>query len=203
MQQSQLRRLEPFCVSRHGPTLKALLCNFLHTNIFNIFNIYTLSFAQTIAIAIFTCTFAYSKAPSTLTTDPLGHTLLTTTALESSLQPPSNRPVSTTQQDFVLNERSSMPRTYPQPGTDHKLSPSIIDSTAGFTAGVVSTLAVHPFDVVKTRLQVNQSAKAQVGGSLRIARDIARNEGQWTGFYRGLTPNIIGNSVSWGLYFMW
>ena len=96
-----------------------------------------------------------------------------------------------------------MPRTYPQPGTDHHLSPSVIDSTAGFTAGVVSTLAVHPFDVVKTRLQVNQSAKAQVGGSIRIARDIARNEGRWTGFYRGLTPNIIGNSVSWGLYFMW
>ena len=96
-----------------------------------------------------------------------------------------------------------MPRTYPQPGHDHVLPPSVVEITAGFTAGVVSTLAVHPFDVVKTRLQVNQSAKAQVGGSIRIFRDILRNEGLWTGAYRGLTPNLVGNSVSWGLYFMW
>ena len=38
--------------------------------------------------------------------------------------------------------------------TDHNvLPPSLIESIAGFTAGVVSTLAVHPLDVIKTRLQ--------------------------------------------------
>jgi solute carrier family 25 (mitochondrial folate transporter), member 32 len=36
-----------------------------------------------------------------------------------------------------------------------------------------------------------------------VARTIARNEGAISGFYRGLTPNIIGNSVSWALYFLW
>lgn len=32
-------------------------------------------------------------------------------------------------------------------------SPSLVETIAGFTAGVVSTLAVHPLDIVKTRLQ--------------------------------------------------
>ena len=52
-------------------------------------------------------------------------------------------------------------------------------------------------------LSVDQQSKAQVGGSLRTAADIIKNEGVAAGFYRGLSPNIIGNSVSWALYFMW
>ena len=104
-----------------------------------------------------------------------------------------------------------MPRVYPplegrQPNVS--LSPSIIESVAGFTAGVVSTLAVHPFDVVKTRLQIEQNAKSRPGGSLRVMRMIAgeANAGGDSilrAFYRGLMPNMIGNSVSWALYFMW
>jgi solute carrier family 25 folate transporter 32 len=51
-----------------------------------------------------------------------------------------------------------MPRALPPIPHDGKttsntLSPSLIESVAGFTAGVVATLAVHPFDVLKTRLQ--------------------------------------------------
>jgi solute carrier family 25 (mitochondrial folate transporter), member 32 len=34
-----------------------------------------------------------------------------------------------------------------------QLSPSIIETAAGFSAGVAATLVVHPFDVLKTRLQ--------------------------------------------------
>jgi len=49
-----------------------------------------------------------------------------------------------------------MPRVYPPiegRQTTTALSPSLVESAAGFSAGIVSTLAVHPFDVIKTRLQ--------------------------------------------------
>jgi len=34
-------------------------------------------------------------------------------------------------------------------------------------------------------------------------RNIARNEGGIRAFSRGLGPNIVGNSISWALYFVW
>lgn len=33
------------------------------------------------------------------------------------------------------------------------LSSSFVETVAGFTAGIVSTLCLHPLDLVKTRLQ--------------------------------------------------
>lgn len=33
------------------------------------------------------------------------------------------------------------------------IPPPLIETIAGFTAGVASTIVVHPLDVVKTRLQ--------------------------------------------------
>ena len=49
----------------------------------------------------------------------------------------------------------SMPRALPpiegKSGTN--ISPSIVETVAGFTAGVVSCLAVHPLDLLKNRLQ--------------------------------------------------
>ena len=35
----------------------------------------------------------------------------------------------------------------------HALSSLLVETTAGATAGIVSTLVVHPLDVIKTRLQ--------------------------------------------------
>jgi hypothetical protein len=32
-------------------------------------------------------------------------------------------------------------------------SPSVVETVAGFTAGIVSTLSLHPLDLIKTRLQ--------------------------------------------------
>ncbi|KAK3110461.1 mitochondrial FAD carrier protein flx1 [Teratosphaeriaceae sp. CCFEE 6253] len=112
-----------------------------------------------------------------------------------------------------------MPRVYPplegrQPNA--ALAPSLIESLAGFTAGVVSTLVVHPFDVVKTRLQIEQHATRLAGGSWRVMRTIARETAALDdaaggrsaagrtvqNFYRGLMPNMLGNSTSWALYFM-
>jgi solute carrier family 25 folate transporter 32 len=107
-----------------------------------------------------------------------------------------------------------MPRVYPplEQRPSATLSPSIVESAAGFSAGIVSTLAVHPFDIVKTRLQIEQNERSRPGGSLRVMRRIAREgvdsstrmriAGVVQNFYRGLMPNMIGNSVSWALYFM-
>ena len=44
---------------------------------------------------------------------------------------------------------------------------------------------------------------SRIGSSLRIIRRIATHEGNLKAFYRGLTPNLIGNSASWALYFVW
>ncbi|KAJ5612382.1 hypothetical protein N7510_005576 [Penicillium lagena] len=83
------------------------------------------------------------------------------------------------------------------------LSPSFVETVAGFTAGIVSTLCLHPLDLLKTRLQVDRTtSSSRLGSSFRIIREISRHEGGLTAFYRGLAPNIIGNSTSWGLYFL-
>ncbi|GAB7362449.1 hypothetical protein MBLNU230_g2771t1 [Neophaeotheca triangularis] len=112
-----------------------------------------------------------------------------------------------------------MPRVYPplegrQPTV--AISPSLVESTAGFTAGIVSTLVVHPFDVIKTRLQIEAHSPStpHPRNSWHIIRTIA-SEARYAhtpklatsdvtrAFYRGLMPNMLGNSISWGLYFMW
>jgi len=85
----------------------------------------------------------------------------------------------------------------------HAPSSSLVEALAGFTAGIVSTLAVHPLDIVKTRLQVDRFSSSRIGGSFHVVREVSRNEGGIPAFYRGLTPNIFGNSISWGLYFFW
>ncbi|KAJ5554507.1 mitochondrial carrier [Penicillium frequentans] len=82
------------------------------------------------------------------------------------------------------------------------LSSSFVETVAGFTAGVVSTLCLHPLDLVKTRLQVDRNATTRLGSSIQIVRDISRYEGGFAAFYRGLAPNLVGNSTSWALYFL-
>ncbi|KAE8144554.1 mitochondrial carrier [Aspergillus avenaceus] len=85
---------------------------------------------------------------------------------------------------------------------ENDLSSSFVEAVAGFTAGIVSTLCLHPLDLVKTRLQVDRSSSSRIGGTFRVVREIYCHEVGIVAFYRGLTPNIIGNSSSWALYFL-
>lgn len=39
-----------------------------------------------------------------------------------------------------------------------RLSPALVETIAGLSAGTISTLAVHPLDVIKTRLQSSYPA---------------------------------------------
>lgn len=82
------------------------------------------------------------------------------------------------------------------------ISPQIVESVAGFSAGVVSCLTVHPLDLLKNRLQLNTSGRSRPGDSLRIIRSVVQDEGGVRALYRGLWPNMLGNSLGWGLYFL-
>lgn len=71
---------------------------------------------------------------------------------------------------------------------------------------MISTAIVHPLDIIKTRLQVDSRRPVTVlGSSFRIFTSIFKNEGptHLAALYRGLTPNLLGNSASWALYFLW
>ncbi|KAK4695318.1 hypothetical protein P7C70_g8570, partial [Phenoliferia sp. Uapishka_3] len=84
----------------------------------------------------------------------------------------------------------------------------------GIGAGIISTLVMHPLDLVKVRFQVSTTTSASLSSGLKpvkkgvlreiygSVRDIGRYEGL-RGLYRGLTPNLVGNASSWGLYFLW
>lgn len=80
-------------------------------------------------------------------------------------------------------------------GTRNSFSPMI----AGILGGTVSTIMLLPLDNIKVRMQVHEN-KGDRLASLRIIRGIFHHEG-FVGLYQGLSPAIIGSSVSWGGFF--
>ncbi|KAJ1952527.1 mitochondrial FAD carrier protein flx1 [Linderina pennispora] len=81
---------------------------------------------------------------------------------------------------------------------------SLDNALAGVGGAVASTVALHPLDLVKIRLQVDAASQndAIVGRAIRATRHVLRHDGV-SGLYRGLVPNLAGNCASWGLYFAW
>lgn len=100
-----------------------------------------------------------------------------------------------------MNTSSDGPSGAPLPQKP-ALSASLVESVAGFSAGVVSCLAAHPLDLLKNRLQLNTTTRSRLGDSFRILSNIVRDEGGAAALYRGLWPNLLGNSLGWGLYFL-
>ncbi|KAK9239338.1 mitochondrial carrier domain-containing protein [Lipomyces kononenkoae] len=78
-----------------------------------------------------------------------------------------------------------------------------VEAVAGFTAGCATTLIVHPLDLIKVRLQIDNKNRSHIGGILHIVRNLRESEAPFREAYRGLIPNLIGNTVSWGSYFFW
>ncbi|KAM7537286.1 hypothetical protein Aperf_G00000072258 [Anoplocephala perfoliata] len=77
---------------------------------------------------------------------------------------------------------------------------------AGIVSGSVTTAVLHPLELAKIRLQVNEGnsivrirpASSRLFGTLRevyCAKGVL-------GLYQGSAVNIVGNAVSWGLYFL-
>lgn len=77
------------------------------------------------------------------------------------------------------------------------LTPASRDAVAGAAAGAATCVLFQPLEVVKTRLQVVDGPRL---GALRLLADVARSEGV-RGLYAGLSPNLVGGTLSWGLYF--
>ncbi|VDK84321.1 unnamed protein product [Dibothriocephalus latus] len=76
---------------------------------------------------------------------------------------------------------------------------------AGLAGGAISTLALHPLDLAKVRLQVNEGTGA-VNTRPRSARMIGTLSEVYKargllGLYQGITPNLLGAASAWGLYF--
>lgn len=91
------------------------------------------------------------------------------------------------------------------PVFENGISSEAVETLAGLTAGFISTIVVHPLDIIKTRMQLDTSAHPLLNSSRSVLNDILRNEGptRIAALYRGLTPNVVGNAAGWGLYFLW
>ncbi|XP_076136145.1 solute carrier family 25 member 32-like [Alosa pseudoharengus] len=73
---------------------------------------------------------------------------------------------------------------------------------AGLSGGVVSTMILHPLDLVKIRFAVSDGlqVRPKYNGIVSCMRSVWHQEGI-RGLYQGVTPNIWGAGASWGLYF--
>lgn len=73
---------------------------------------------------------------------------------------------------------------------------------AGAGAGLVSSIATCPLDVVKTTLQAQSVPRGAPGyeGVTKTCIRIYRQSGV-RGFYRGLGPTVAGYLPTWGIYF--
>lgn len=74
---------------------------------------------------------------------------------------------------------------------------------AGLSGGIISTVILHPLDVIKIRFAVNDGRMNTIpkyNGIINAFKTIHRQEG-FRGLYKGVMPNIIGAGASWGLYF--
>ncbi|XP_051842051.1 mitochondrial folate transporter/carrier-like [Antechinus flavipes] len=73
---------------------------------------------------------------------------------------------------------------------------------AGVSGGVLSNLVLHPLDLVKIRFAVSDGLelRPKYNGVLHCLTSIWKMDGI-RGLYQGVTPNVWGAGLSWGLYF--
>ncbi|GAA6091596.1 solute carrier family 25 member 32b [Tachysurus ichikawai] len=72
----------------------------------------------------------------------------------------------------------------------------------GLCGGVLSTMVLHPLDLVKIRFAVSDGLelRPKYRSIWHCMRSIWQQEGL-RGLYQGVTPNVWGAGASWGLYF--
>lgn len=77
---------------------------------------------------------------------------------------------------------------------------------SGTTAGILTTVCLHPLDLIKTRFQVHEGnigrshKQAKYRSTWHGIRTVVSNEGL-RALYQGITPATFGSGSAWGLYF--
>jgi len=72
---------------------------------------------------------------------------------------------------------------------------------AGMSGGVVSTLILHPLDLLKIRFAVDDGTAGKSNHIGQAVKNIVRSEGL-SGLYRGVVPNTVTAGSAWGSYFL-
>ena len=78
--------------------------------------------------------------------------------------------------------------------------PFDVDFLAGISAGTIASILLHPIDLVKTRLQIQDGVLHKEFSGLRNAFVKTWTLEGIAGFYKGVIPSCWGNGLSWGLY---
>lgn len=84
------------------------------------------------------------------------------------------------------------------------LSPLQKEVASGLTAGLITTIVTHPLDLIKLRLQlaaINSKPVSYYSQVQRVLKDGNGLNHTLKEAYRGLTINVLGNAIAWGLYF--
>lgn len=78
---------------------------------------------------------------------------------------------------------------------------TVVHSFSAASAGAIATMATHPFDVIKTKIQVRKEDRYQ--GFLQTTRTIWQQRG-FTGFFDGaslrLSRKVASSAISWAVY---
>ena len=88
-------------------------------------------------------------------------------------------------------------RTAGRPGTSEGTASFI----AGSSAGLVSSLTLQPFEVVKTRMQAGRLNAGPTKGMFATAGCVVRDEGV-RGLWAGVTASCVRTAAGAGLYFL-
>ncbi|CCC68743.1 hypothetical protein NCAS_0B06590 [Naumovozyma castellii] len=95
----------------------------------------------------------------------------------------------------------------------HELTPIQKEIISGLSAGSLTTLIVHPLDLIKVRLQLLATTTTQQHqkGYTYLINELINNSKKMGSqgpiynlikeSYRGLPINLLGNAVAWSLYF--
>ncbi|CDK25473.1 unnamed protein product [Kuraishia capsulata CBS 1993] len=94
------------------------------------------------------------------------------------------------------------------------LNKTTVEALSGLSAGFITTIITHPLDLLKLRMQLDTTNWRSPWNRIRVlSGELLANSvdaetkklkvGSFTKeLYRGITPNLIGSTSAWGLYFM-